>query len=379
MSKIANVSMIKNQNIWGTLNKADSILWVFPVQTDTQKIVKPLKKRSRNDSSEQISAQLNQVMVLENLVGDSVKLSLLKRYNPYLDSEIVLSYNKDSLMKWTIDNVPPDVIRKTTITFSVSTVRPKKKKYIDVYMIPLKIPGIVFNDKRLNEIPILTVILSKAWVANLQEGQLYAIIETVTGKHTPTFKVKEKSQFHRDKIDSGITFKASYSLSDTIPVGRKLFRIDSVGQRLSEAFLTPIETARTAFIPTAYFSKLAPYFSDEKEYLVLDFWGTWCVPCIAALPHLRQLHERFKDRFGFLSICFDKAENFSKAEDIFSANDATWPQILDDQSKTETFRAALEVSAFPTYMVVDRTGKIVLSDFGTQGFDSLQKVLSNIP
>ncbi len=51
----------------------------------------------------------------------------------------------------------------------------------------------------------------------------------------------------------------------------------------------------------------SPSFSDFKgDYLFLDFWATWCPPCIKSVPHLNQLQARFKDRpVRFFSITYE--------------------------------------------------------------------------
>ena len=52
--------------------------------------------------------------------------------------------------------------------------------------------------------------------------------------------------------------------------------------------------------------RLADYV-DGKHYVLLDFWASWCGPCIGSFPHMRQLHEQYKDRgLRILGISVDK-------------------------------------------------------------------------
>ncbi|WP_316792035.1 redoxin family protein [Pedobacter frigoris] len=41
---------------------------------------------------------------------------------------------------------------------------------------------------------------------------------------------------------------------------------------------------------------------DEKELYVLEFWATWCGPCVAAMPHLSELSDKFKDKATFVGV-----------------------------------------------------------------------------
>jgi thiol-disulfide isomerase/thioredoxin len=54
----------------------------------------------------------------------------------------------------------------------------------------------------------------------------------------------------------------------------------------------------------------------KGSYVVLDFWGSWCGPCLADAPKLVALHEKFGDRVVFVSIAFEK-------------NDKRWQQTAE--------------------------------------------------
>lgn len=98
--------------------------------------------------------------------------------------------------------------------------------------------------------------------------------------------------------------------------------------------------------------------SDYKgKIVVLDFWGTWCSPCVAAMPSLKLIREAFgKHGVEIIGIAVDKkadVANFCKEKKI------EWPNVVDPEGKLADH---FGVAAFPTMMVIDEQGKHVLAD-----------------
>lgn len=97
--------------------------------------------------------------------------------------------------------------------------------------------------------------------------------------------------------------------------------------------------------------------SDYRGRVVLlDFWATWCKPCIAALPELRRLVEDLPaDRFVLLAVSVDAqletATEFMKEEPMPWAN---WHVGM-----TSELTKVLDVSSFPTYILLDEQGRIL--------------------
>lgn len=112
----------------------------------------------------------------------------------------------------------------------------------------------------------------------------------------------------------------------------------------------------------------APDFSittSEGEYIaledlkgkvvLLDFWATWCGPCVTSLPALRNLNKKFtkSERFVLLGISSDGDED--KWSNFIVKQEMVWPQFLDRQRAVQR---AFRVNRFPTYIVLDHEGII---------------------
>src|SRR5271155_473061 len=92
----------------------------------------------------------------------------------------------------------------------------------------------------------------------------------------------------------------------------------------------------------------------KGKVVVLEFWATWCGPCVASIPHLNELAEEFKDKpVVFISVT-------SENEDVmrlFLKNHSIKAWIgLDDY---EVLNKAFHVEGIPHAVIVDATGHIV--------------------
>ena len=125
--------------------------------------------------------------------------------------------------------------------------------------------------------------------------------------------------------------------------------------------------ARVTYAPDFAFADMSGEYISSKELagktILLDFWGTWCGPCVVATPTLVNLNRSFskppsKDvpaAFIMLGISSDKKEDEQKLRDYVAKNNMNWPQLHD---LTRQVHRLFEVNVFPTYIVVDFEGII---------------------
>ena len=99
--------------------------------------------------------------------------------------------------------------------------------------------------------------------------------------------------------------------------------------------------------------------SDLRGRVVLiDFWGTWCAPCVAALPKLQAAYEKYNaDGLEILGV--DSGDSRVKLEAFLAERKITWPQTMEaDKGPIATL---YRVTGWPTYFLLDRDGKIVVA------------------
>jgi thiol-disulfide isomerase/thioredoxin len=94
-----------------------------------------------------------------------------------------------------------------------------------------------------------------------------------------------------------------------------------------------------------------------KGPLVLDFWATWCKPCLAALPELERLHRDLGPRgLQVVGINQDGQRNAAKVKPFLRTRGLRFPQLLDLNREAQS---RLNVAVLPTTILLDRDGRVV--------------------
>jgi len=100
-----------------------------------------------------------------------------------------------------------------------------------------------------------------------------------------------------------------------------------------------------------------------KTLTVLDFWATWCKPCVRSIPKLVELHKQYeKQGVRFIGINVDGTRNLSKVKPFAHSLNIAYPVLLDVNNEIMN---KLKVTAMPTIIITDAEDEIV---FFHQGY-----------
>ncbi len=112
--------------------------------------------------------------------------------------------------------------------------------------------------------------------------------------------------------------------------------------------------------------RLADY---RGNVVLLDFWATWCPPCIAELPTLKELYEEFQDRdFVIIGMTVDQG-SINHVRDLVEPYDLPYPVGLADTPVQEAFGG---IRVVPTKFLLDRDGRIQETYMGVRPMEEMQ-------
>ena len=91
----------------------------------------------------------------------------------------------------------------------------------------------------------------------------------------------------------------------------------------------------------------------KGKVVVMDFYATWCGPCMAAIPHNNELLKNYKDKGLLIVGVCTSSRGQEKMEQTANARGIAYPTARDPQLKSQK---AWQVHYYPTYAIVDRKG-----------------------
>lgn len=112
--------------------------------------------------------------------------------------------------------------------------------------------------------------------------------------------------------------------------------------------------------------------SGKGKPVFLNFWATWCPPCVGEMPHMQELYPQYKERMDFIVASVD-----AKKDDVVKfqeKNKYAFPIYYADNSEVSK---AYSLQGIPTSIIIDGKGNIVNIHIGGMEKDAMKKFLDS--
>ena len=110
--------------------------------------------------------------------------------------------------------------------------------------------------------------------------------------------------------------------------------------------------------------------SDLKgNYVLLDYWGTWCGPCMAEIPKIKEYFNKYSNK-NFVVVGVNSGDSFPRWKKTIEENDYNWKHIQTTQENN--LLVPFNVNSFPTKILIDPEGKIIYSSQNPDKVDMYQ-------
>lgn len=117
-------------------------------------------------------------------------------------------------------------------------------------------------------------------------------------------------------------------------------------------------------------------FVSKNKYTLLEFWASWCGPCRAEIPVLKQAYKKFKNKgFEIYSLSIDEKEEDWRL--ALKEDETSWIQTLGQGKKGTEIITSYGVEGIPASFLIDQNGKIVASNDQLRA-ENLDKTLSEL-
>ncbi len=134
--------------------------------------------------------------------------------------------------------------------------------------------------------------------------------------------------------------------------------IAQIEQSIVADAATAIGKEFAPFKETATDGRVVDLAAYRGKVVLIDFWATWCGPCVDELPHLKAAYEKYHaEGFEVIGISLDK--DGDKLAAFTKKHALEWPQLFDGQGWQNKLAQAYGIRSIPATFLLDREGKII--------------------
>ena len=256
-------------------------------------------------------------------------------------------------------------IGQTTVDLDLTTVKSALKEippYSPIWNLSLNafVAAIDLNPDKPALLNYLRKVTEENPISKLRSRSLLKTIEILNKKG------EDYSASYQDLLNN-------YPNSSDASIAKRKYgkheRSIKIGGQIPSFSVTTLKESKELQIPKALLGK----------YTLIDFWATWCGPCIKEFPYLRKAYEKFSEKgFEVLSISFDNRKETALAYNNKPKNNFPWLSAIEEKGFSSQLAKTFEISAIPFTILIDPYGKILALDDELRGENLMRTLETHI-
>ena len=221
----------------------------------------------------------------------------------------------------------------------------------------------------------------------MKDGQRVAMSSSKSGKFTFVVPPGDYTLWVY-----GSKYKSRY-VDVTVPQGDDTFTVKPIDLKTTKLVLLEGESAPEIGTVKHWHGKPVKLADLKGQYVLLDFWGWWCGPCIGQMPILMELHKTYADKgLTIVGVHVDANGEVKTANDLdkklteivakqWDGQQLPFPSALTtrkhDGEKRDDLAAIYGINSYPTTVLIDRDGKVV-GEFHARDIESAKKEVEQL-
>lgn len=178
-----------------------------------------------------------------------------------------------------------------------------------------------------------------------------------------------------DSLPPASSLPIQYKVGDTLMLNEGAYRFDSVSRSGSIIHFEVVKrnTAHFGIVENAYAHPMQIIDSrsgnsqalfGRAKFTVIDFWGTWCPPCIRLTPKLQQMQRQYGEaELQIVGVACDNSRD--KVARYLESNNIHWSNVLESPD-SGVISSRFKVKDFPTFILLAKDGRIIKRGVGEE-------------